>query len=372
MDAIGLIVEYNPLHNGHLYHIEQAKLSYPNTKIIAVMSGNFLQRGEPALLNKWVRTKLALDAGIDLIFELPYAHAVQKADQFAWHSVKLLTALNVKAIIFGSEIGSIKPFSKAYQQWMSCDIDHTLRPLERMKLLHNKTHNPVFASPNNTLGFWYYYAAKQQNSPVIIDTIQRKAADYHDDNFHGTIASATAIRQSLSRNTDYTMVVPFYTAEALSTQTHITWEHLYPKLRHILLTTPTQQISLFGLVSEGIEHRLQTAALSAHTFEDFLKLVKTKRYSLTHLQRICAHILTQTTQIDLDNCQSLSYLRLLGSSPCGFKYLRTIRKTCPLPIVTSLKQTDSLLATIEYTATLAYNVETHLNEFQRKPCLSIE
>ncbi|MGL6009763.1 MAG: tRNA(Met) cytidine acetate ligase, partial [Culicoidibacterales bacterium] len=310
MRAIGIIVEYNPLHNGHLYHIEQAKRLHPNALLIAVMSGNFLQRGEPALLDKWTRTELSLAAGIDLIIELPYAKAVQKADQFAWHSVAILAQLKVSHIIFGSELGSIEPFEMAWDQFSNQSQGSKLRPLEQTKKLLSETQNPVFASPNNTLGFWYLAAQKRQAAQLELQTIARKAAEYHDDTFHGTIASATAIRKALITEWDCTQVVPGYTAQALASSVQITWEHLYPKLRHILLTTPLIRLATYGLVSEGLESRFVYAAQNYDSFAEFISYIKTKRYSLTHLQRVCVHILTQTTQADLDIAQLDQYLRV--------------------------------------------------------------
>lgn len=372
MQAIGLIVEYNPFHNGHFYHLQAAKELYPDAIIIAIMSGNFLQRGEPALLDKWTRTKLALHAGIDLVLELPFAHAVQKADQFADHSVRALNALGVTSIVFGSELGDIAPFYEAYEQYRHVDTSPTIRPLERMRLAFEQTGNAVFTSPNNTLGFWYVHAQQQLNPNIQLATITRKSAAYHDYAFHGTIASATAIRRGLLEGWECHMVVPKYTLDALHTQPHVTWETLYPHLRHLLLTTPLTRLKSFALVSEGIEHRLYEMALRATTFADFIQLVKTKRYSLTHLQRMCTYILTQTTQNELDDAQQQHYLRLLGASPTGLRYLKQQRKTLSWPVVTNLKQSSSLLADLEFRATLAYAPAFSGHEYVRKPIFTTE
>ncbi|MGL4971545.1 MAG: nucleotidyltransferase [Culicoidibacterales bacterium] len=373
MHAIGIIVEYNPLHNGHLFHLKQAKQLHPEALVIAVMSGNFLQRGEPALLDKWTRTQLTLAAGVDLIFELPYAHAVQKADQFAHHSVAILNELQVTHLIFGSELGNIEPFELAWEQFLDQPtLDHQIRPLEQTKNLLALTKNPVFASPNNTLGFWYLAAQKRLNSAIHLQTIARKAAAYHDEAFHGTIASATAIRQALTKNWDYTPVVPTYTAQAIQSEQLMDWECLYPQLRHILLTTPLSRIARFGLVSEGLESRLQHAATQHDTFANFIQAVKTKRYSRTHLQRVCTHILTQTTQQELDQAQTEHYLRLLGASPQGFAYLGQLRNQLTWPIVTNLKQSQSLLATLEQRATFSYRPDLGGCEQRRKPLLKHE
>lgn len=372
MDAIGIIVEYNPLHNGHLYHLQQAKQRYPQAVVIAVMSGNFLQRGEPALLDKWTRTQLALAAGIDLVIELPYAHAVQKADQFAWHSVKSLATLQVNALVFGSEVGEIPAFELAWEQYQTFATNEKIRPLQLSQSLFELTHNPVFASPNNTLGFWYLAAQKQLAPQMQLQTIARKAAAYHDDAFHGTIASATAIRKGLISGWDCQAVVPSYTLAALEQTKHVSWEDYYPQLRHLLLTTPLQRLATFGLVSEGLEHRLFKAACQAESFADFITRVKTKRYSLTHLQRVCTHILTQTTQAELDAAQTQHHLRLLGASSKGFAYLKSLRASLATPIITNLKQQPSLLADLESRATRSYRPELAELEYRRKPILTQE
>ena len=212
MKAVGVIVEYNPFHYGHAYHIKKAKEITGAEVVIAAMSGNFLQRGEPALVSKWVRTEMALKGGVDLVFELPYTFAVQKADTFANGAVSLLDVAGCDAICFGSESGNIDDFYHTYdflekhQQTMIrlfvSFLDQGNSYPKALSLAFqslNPAENIIdLAMPNNILGFQYVSAAQKQQLKTKMVTIQRKSANYHDEHFStAPIASATSIRKAL-------------------------------------------------------------------------------------------------------------------------------------------------------------------------------
>lgn len=212
LKAVGLVVEYNPFHNGHLYHLEASKTASEADAVIAVMSGNFLQRGEPALVSKWARTKMALKQGADLVIELPYAYATQKAETFADGAISILEALGCSSVCFGSENGEISPFLETaellnshhaeYQQlvkqFMKEGMSYPSAQTSAFLALETDSRPLDLSLPNNILGFQYVRAIQKQKASIRPLTIKRTAAGYHDEDFNSSpIASATSIRKAL-------------------------------------------------------------------------------------------------------------------------------------------------------------------------------
>jgi len=212
LKVLGLIVEYNPFHHGHLYHLQQSVKKSGADVVIAVMSGSFLQRGEPALVDKWSRTRMALQGGIDVVVELPYTFATQKAEIFADGAISLLESLSVTDLCFGSENGEIEPFIESVK-WVK---DHQELINERIKKelakgksfprsfsdayrsIQKTEHLLDLSQPNNILGFHYIQSAMKLNSSMRVHTITRIGSHYHDQQMpEKNIASATAIRKAL-------------------------------------------------------------------------------------------------------------------------------------------------------------------------------
>lgn len=212
MKAVGIIVEYNPFHNGHSYHLQAAKEVAQADIVIAVMSGNFLQRGEPALVSKWYRTKMALLGGVDIVIELPYQFASQKAETFANGAISILDAIGCQALCFGSESGNISSFLETIdflavnqdiydeniKRFIQTGVSYPKALSLSFQAMSSTNHLVDLAKPNNILGYQYIKALKQQKSLIKPLTIRRKNADYHDEHFATeTIASATSIRKAL-------------------------------------------------------------------------------------------------------------------------------------------------------------------------------
>lgn len=212
MRATGIVVEYNPFHNGHLYHVAQAKKIAQADVCVAVMSGSFLQRGEPAVVDKWTRTKMALHAGVDIVIELPYAYSTAQARQFASGSISLLHAIGCESVVFGSENGDIAPFLHTHYLISTYHEEYEAKIHEAMQqgvsypkaLQHAYQHVLTYATeatvdlaqPNNILGYHYVEAAHELTIRPL--TIPRIGAHYHDEALaHDSIASATAIRKAL-------------------------------------------------------------------------------------------------------------------------------------------------------------------------------
>lgn len=360
MKATGIVVEYNPFHNGHKLHATEAKRTTNAQVIIAVMSGNFLQRGEPAFVDKWARAKMALQNGVDLVFELPYAFATAHAPVFAEGAIRILDAANCRYYCFGSEDGQIEPFENS----MSLLNDHQTLYNEQIKeavqqgasypnalnaaykkAIQSNNENKFFADltqPNNILGYHYMRAAHDINSNMQAETIKRVGASYHEDDLNDqVIASATGIRKSyFETNTlhDVENFIPTSVYKTLNnwqsaSPSFGSWTAFYPLLRLVIMRDGPKHLSSIADVTEGIENLFYRAAMNNDTFEGFMNTVKSKRYTWTRIQRMLTHIYTGFTYAIRAKIQSPTYLRLLGMTKTGRLYLNEHKKDFKLPIV---------------------------------------
>lgn len=360
MKATGIIVEYNPFHNGHVYHATKAKERTAADVIVAVMSGNFLQRGEPAFVDKWTRTQMALSTGVDLVFELPYAFATAHAPLFAKGAIDLLDAVQCEAFCFGSEDGDEIPFENSIQliEQSNDAYEQAVKDSVKQGFSYPKALNEAYKSlrsdadqmlpfadltkPNNILGFHYMTAAREINSAMRAVTIKRIGANFHDDMTDGhEIASATGIRKSFfnSANVDeIVQFIPTSTEETLKNwrKTHKSfgsWSHFYPYLRFLILRDGPERLRLVADITEGIENLMYRAAKKNDTFEGFMNEIKSKRYTWTRLQRMLTHIFTGFTYTIRNQIESPSYLRLLGMTSNGQAYLNKHKKRLKLPLI---------------------------------------
>ncbi|MFB4167607.1 nucleotidyltransferase [Virgibacillus sp. JSM 102003] len=380
MEACGLIVEYNPFHNGHAYHIQEAKKVSNADCIIAVMSGSFLQRGEPAIIDKFHRTKAALSAGIDIVLELPYPYAVQSSDMFAKGSVHTLNEIGVSSICFGSESGDISHFTKGYvtyeehkstyKETLKSNLNQGLSFPEASRKAYEMigltTTEMDLSKPNNILGFSYIKAIFDNNLTIDPLTITRTQSGYHDQAITGAIASATSIRNKLfidkAISTEIRDTLPSETVNQLQLYKHEAttwhkWEHYFHLVHYRVLTMSPNELAGIHGVDEGLEYRIKRTANDVTSFNEWVEKIKTKRYTWTRLQRIFAHILTNTTKADMEvakNSSSVPYVRILGMTETGQTYLNKQKKNMKVPLVANLsRNTDSMLS-IEEKASRAY------------------
>lgn len=370
MKAVGITVEYNPFHNGHLHHVQQARKRSEADVVVAVMSGNFVQRGEPALVDKWARTQMALDNGVDIVIELPYVFSTAYAPNFAKGAITLLDAMCCDAFAFGNESGQATDFQQTVQllQQHQSRYDEIIQQAVKTGMSYPRAMAQAFTmiapqaridltQPNNILGFHYVKSAIALGSTMQAITIPRIAANYHDDLLnHTSIASATAIRQALLTSTSITNVVPPITAQLLSQTKQVTWEDYYPLLRHTLLQWSPAVIATFADVAEGIEHTLKKAAIQAITYSQFLNRIKSKRYTTARLQRMLTHILVGITQQQRDNLTTPRYIRLLGMTTTGQRYLKHTKKTRKLPVVSRVAGYQDDMLAIDCKATQIYTM----------------
>lgn len=339
MKSCGIIVEYNPFHNGHRYHAEMARKTTGAEVVIAVMSGNFLQRGEPAIIDKWHRANEALQNGVDLVVELPVEWAVQSADYFAKGAVKILQALDCDSLCFGTEeetsfdYGSFGRFVQQNQDKIEESFhelsDQTYSYPQKMTAVFRSLYPDIaldFSSPNHILGLSYAKENAKYIHPMELHPIQRKSAGYHEKTITDqTIASATAIRHALEKGKRIAGLVPFQTEEDLSTCSLQTWESYWPYLRYRLLSSTLMELTDIYQMTEGIETRMKTAAATANGFADFVSKVKTKRYTWTRIQRLSCYVLLNIKKQEIPIQQNKNYLRLLGFTDAGRRFLKEKR-----------------------------------------------
>ncbi|MDB4865975.1 MAG: nucleotidyltransferase [Cohnella sp.] len=368
MRTVGVIVEYNPLHNGHLYHLQQSKKITDADAVIAVMSGHFLQRGEPALADKWARTEMALQAGCDLVLELPVAYSAQPAQWFAYGAVALLDATGiVDALCFGSESGDLQALDAAAQaltdepEALAVRLSSLLkegRPFPSaytaaaQQLLAARGHADLaftLEQPNHTLGLHYLIALRQLGSRIVPYTISREKSGYGQTEItDGAIASATAVRRLLAESGSWARLTPYVPAstleilirEAEAGRAPLDWESFARPLFHELLRTESAELAVFAEVTEGLEHRIRRAIpeLSQFSVGALLDRLKTKRYTRTKLQRTLLRILLGHRKEQLTPARlaaGVEYIRVLGFSSKGRAQLHEMRTRASVPVVTS-------------------------------------
>ncbi|MDT8901232.1 nucleotidyltransferase family protein [Anaeroselena agilis] len=354
MRAVGIVAEYNPFHNGHRYHVEETRRLYGDAPIVAAMSGNFMQRGEPALFDKWTRAEMAVRGGVDLVLELPVAFAVRSAQFFAAGAVRFLYSLGVVDwLSFGAEhpeLGALKLLAAAVD-------DETVRAVMRSRLDAGETYAAALgkslaaasglppamvASPNNILAVEYLRAIEKFAPYMVPCPVARQGAHYHEKVVAGAIASATAIRGALlgGRTLEAFGAMPPSARELAERcmaegRGPVSWGGLTVVLLAALRRAAVAELAELPDVTEGLEYKMKAAG-AAGGLEGSLAVLKSKRYSLTRLQRVLVHALLMTdrrTVAGWDECGPL-YARVLAFSGRGRELLRAMAKTAAVPVVT--------------------------------------
>ncbi|MFK5705028.1 nucleotidyltransferase [Ligilactobacillus sp. LYQ139] len=348
MEAVGIIAEYNPFHNGHLYQLRQVKQRFPHSVIVVAMSGNYLQRGEPACLDKWVRAQIALLNGADVIVELPVRASVQPADVFAQWGVRILANLGVSILAFGAEHAGYD-FASLATQTAAVQGDFTVHDQSYaatyQQAIAAKVGYPI-DQPNDVLGLAYAKANQKLAHPLRLAPIQRHNAAYLDaDLAAGSIASATAIRRAWQNGkyTDVCRYVPRETARALRHGAFVNWKQLWPGLRQRLVTVSPVQLRLIVGMTEGIEYRLIRLAQElppSTSFETWLHAVKSKRFTYTRLARLAMNVALGITANEVTTFTAHPYTHLLGFTTQGQQYLRWAKHHYAFPVLTKINQKD--------------------------------
>ena len=366
MDKIlGIVAEYNPFHNGHLYHLNKSKELTDAKYTIAVISGNFTQRGDTSIIDKWKKAEMALENGIDLVIELPILYAVSSAENFADGAIKILNSLGiVNYISFGTETDDINGLDKVatvlsnepkeYKELLNLELSSGISfPKARENALRKYLNIPEddtslsINTPNNILGIEYLKALKKYNSNIKPISVKRIDSGYNDLEYSNNMASATAIRQLIKNGTydNLNNLLPKRSYKILMDS--IKSGNIVPDLscfeKEIIYTLrklTVDEISHLPDVSEGLENSIKKSALNFTSLSDLLESLKSKRYTRTRIQRILTYALLGITKTDIELSKNITpYIRVLGFNKNGKKILSEISKAKPeLKIITSVKK----------------------------------
>lgn len=366
--TIGLIAEYNPFHNGHLYQLKKIKELFPDSLIILILNGYFTQRGTISIQTKEAKTKIALENNIDLVIELPFIYGTQSSDNFALYSIKLLEKLHTDYLVFGSESNNLELLKKV----ANIQLNDTNYPLRVKSYLENGINYPTALAkalniiedinkPNDLLGISYIKAINKLNSKIEPITIKR-TSDYHDTYSTSSIISASNIRQKLINKED---ISPYLPSCSLTNIIEFDEDKLLTLLKFKILTD--KELSAYLDVDEGIEFRLLKVVNQTKTLDELIQNVKTKRYTYNKISRMLTHILIGLTKKDAHQA-TMDYLKILGFSKEGQSYLKKIRKDLDLP-TTPIK--DSLIYKYELLSSSIFEqitkISTYSFDFQNKP-----
>ena len=321
MEVIGIICEYNPFHNGHLYHLKKIKELYPDSLIVLVLNGYFLERGEISLISKKNKTEIALFYGVDLVVELPFVYGTQSADIFASKSIDILNKLNVKKIIFGSESNNIQNIKDIAllqlnnKEEFDQNVKFYLSNGENYPTAMAKALNVEFEfKPNDLLGISYVKRIMEKKYKIEPLTIKR-TNDFLDISSNDFIVSASNIREKLRNNID---ISPYLPKKSQNLLERIDEKLFFNLIKYKIITE--HDLSIYLDVDEGIENRLKKAINEANNIQELIKKIKTKRYTYNKISRMLIHILIGLTKEDNKNME-LNYIKILGFNSKGRDYL---------------------------------------------------
>ncbi|MDO5555098.1 MAG: nucleotidyltransferase [Clostridia bacterium] len=397
---LGIIAEYNPFHYGHLYHIQQSKKLINPDYTVCVISGNFVQRGEPSLIDKWSKTQIALKYGFDMVIELPTVYSISSAENFAEGAIKILDVFDDVTLSFGSEVGDLsilnefvdilwnepKEYLTILRHELAKGISYPkARDNALMLYLNNvRKYANVLSNPNNILAIEYLKAIKKLKSKIKPITIKRIGTEYNSLILNGNFASATAIRNLINNNKDIKSLLPKTSFKIVSQNTKYgkIIKNLYAFEKEIIYTLrkmSIEEIHNLQDVSEGLENLIKQAANSCNNLEDLIDIVKTKRYTRSRIQRILLYALLNITKKDIQiSYKTKPYIRVLGITSRGKSLLAEINNS-KCSVITSLKKfiiindnkvlknmlEKDILATNIYTLGYEYDSKANLDYTQK-------
>ena len=360
--VLGIVAEYNPFHNGHLLHLLKSKEEANADYTICVISGNFVQRGNTSIVNKWVKTEMALNEGVDLVIELPTVYAISSAENFAYGAMKILNSLKiVDTISFGSEFADIDSLNKIasvlysepkiYTDFLSAELKKGFsfpkaRENALLLYLNNTNYSSILGEPNNILGIEYLKALKKLKSHIKPIAIKREKAFYNSTCIVDEYASATAIRKMIKNEqfNDIRKVMPRNSYDLLvqefeNGQCVLDLSNFEKEILYTIRKLSINELKQFPDVNEGLENSIKNAANSCNNLEELIFLVKSKRYTQTRLQRILLSILLNIKKKDiLLSKKTHPYIRVLGCNSKGKELISEIYKNNPkINLVTSVK-----------------------------------
>lgn len=363
-EVLGIIGEYNPFHNGHLYHIAKSKEETGAQYVVCVISGNFVQRGDTSIINKWAKAKMALEGGADLVIELPTIYSISSAENFAEGAIKILNSLKiVDTISFGMEANDVSILNNianvlyAEPKEYTTMLAHELQkgnsfPKARenallMYLNDIKKYANVLSGSNNILGIEYLKALKRTKSNITPVGIKREKVLYKDQYMVDEFASATAIRRMLMTRQfdDVRKSIPKTSYKILGEelkQGHYVLDlfKFEKEILYQLRKMTVEEIKKLPDVSEGLENSIKNAADSCNSLNELINIVKSKRFTQTRIMRILLYALLEIDKKQMETSRKIiPYTRVLGMNEKGKQLISEITRANPkINIVTSVKK----------------------------------
>ena len=380
---IGIIAEYNPFHNGHLYQIQKAKELTGADTVIAVMSGNFTQRGDTSLINKFEKAKIALQNEVDMVIELPTIYSISSAENFALGGIKILNEIgNIDYLVFGIEEENLEKLQAIADVLVNEDDEFKRNIKEELdkgnsypkareivlkKVLSSENVENIMQKPNNILAIEYLKALKTTNSKIKPFAIKRKNTMHNDENINENYASGTYIRKLFIENNfnEIKKVVQKYTYERLlelkNQGTYVSSINDFSDIVIYKIRTMTkEEISKIADVNEGLENSIKLASTTCKTIDEIIEKVSTKRYTKTRISRILTYILLDITKSEMEQSKNANqYIRVLGINKKCEGILKKINND---KLITSLKKFEenngeNQLLNIDKKATEIYTIK---------------
>lgn len=350
--SVGIVVEYNPFHNGHKYHCLKAKEH--GDVVVAVMSGDYVQRGEPAFIDRWTRAELALKNGVDIVVELPIFYSTQSAEIFARGAIGILNLMNIEKLVFGSETGDVKKLIERgdleEQEEFKVELKKQLKEGHSYPTAYSNTLKILDKTDeldsNDILGVEYIKALKFWKSKIEPIAIKREKSGYYSEEIKDGIASATGIRKKIQSGEEIKDVVPDTTyeilKESLEKNSFAKLQDFYPFIRYRILLEK-EKLEKIQDIEQGYENRIYEVAFSCKEFESFFEKIKSKRYTQGRVQRILIHILLGIEKKQIEKVkEKIPYIRVLGFTKEGQNYLKKLKDE-EVEVLTSLKNIQKYL-----------------------------
>ena len=363
MKIIGIVSEYNPFHNGHLHQIKTSLDALSADAVVAVMSGNFVQRGFPAIFDKWSRAEMAVRNGVNLVIELPTHYATSSAEGFAHGAVQLLNATGVVThLSFGSESESLdeldaianilispsETFQKALDENLSKGVSFPVARAKALAQAYPDLNEHLNLNQSNViLVVEYLKALKRLNSNIQPFLVKRVGSGYHDTHLETSFASATAIRKAYFDHGNVDSLKPFLPDETFLTlkkevRSATRIEDFEKIIFYLLRQMDLSSLSQIREVSEGLENKLKQGSLKYSDYHALVNHIKSKRYTMTRINRILVNVLLGINQ-ETPDFNSHGYFRILGFDAVGQKVIRQIKRQSELPVITNINKHTDLL-----------------------------
>lgn len=386
MNILGIIAEYNPFHNGHKYHLEEAKLKSNSDFVVVVMSGSFTQQGNISVLNKFDRAKLAIDYGADLVLELPTIHATSSSENFCFGAINILNSLGcITHLGFGAECENLellkhiaitllekeKVIVALTKEYLKNGLSSAkARDLALKEVLDSNEYKEI-EKPNNILGLEYLKCLYKLNSIIVPVIVKRKSAEHGDTSLlkSDTIASATAIRKAIDEGdlNNIKKLVPDNCFSLLSNNHLSTNSELFEIIRYEILKLGKSKLSNIYEVAEGLENRIYNAAITSENYEDLIMNIKSKRYTLGRIKRILIYIVLGITKNVASSISEANYARILKISNKGKELLKIINKFTTISVLSNISEKH--LRNLESTVIESLNLDVLASNILSSICV---